>query len=136
MKEENSSLAASFDFVDEVRRCSDSFDIIVAGGSTRRHKFLTNAGANSFLAGVGNFFPEIEISYCEKLDAGESTIQEIQIETDLFRVFNKYGWHKSLRIGLSELQLGCSYDRQPWSDRQKRACRDIATILETIRDRN
>ena len=50
MKEENSSLAASFGFVDDIRGFSESFDIIVAGGSMRRHQFLANAGANSFLA--------------------------------------------------------------------------------------
>ena len=135
MKEENSSLAASFGFVDDIRGFSESFDIIVAGGSMRRHQFLANAGANSFLAGVGNFFPEIEISYCQKLDDGKSITKEIELETDLFRVFNQYGWHKSLRIGLSELQLGCSYDRKPWPARQEKACKDIASILETIRNK-
>jgi len=135
MKEENSSLAASFGFVDDIRGFSESFDIIVAGGSMRRHQFLANAGANSFLAGVGNFFPEIEISYCQKLDDGKSITKEIELETDLFRVFSQYGWHKSLRIGLSELQLGCSYDRKPWPARQEKACKDIASILETIRNK-
>ena len=133
MKEENSSLIKSFSFVDEVRKISDSFDIIVAGGSMRRHQFLKNAGANSFLAGLGNFFPEIEISYCRKIDSGRSVEKEINLETNLFEVFNRYGWHQSLRIGLSELQLGCLYDRQPWPDRQVNVSTEIATILKDMR---
>ena len=135
MKEENSSLPNAFSFVKGIRDNDKSFDIIVAGGSMRRHQFLKNAGANSFLSGVGNFFPEIEISYCENIDAGKSVDKEIELETKLFETFSKYGWHQSLRTGLSELQLGCQYDRQPWPARQQQTCKEIADTLDYIRNK-
>ena len=124
IKEEHSDLAASYNMI---RNLHPDLDVIVAGGSMRRHQFLRNAGANSFLSGVGNLFPEIEQEYCDgKIE------ESIEKENELFSVFNRHGWHRSLRIALSLLKLGCSYDRMPWPSRDDSVVQDISDVLKRI----
>tara|TARA_X000001388_G_scaffold24304_2_gene16834 strand:+ start:6941 stop:7819 length:879 start_codon:yes stop_codon:yes gene_type:complete len=124
IKEEHSDLAASYNFI---LNLNPKMDIIVAGGSMRRHKFLRNAGANSFLSGVGNLCPHIENTY---ILGNESAA--IEKENKLFTVFNKHGWHRSLRIALSILNLGCKYDRMPWSQRDDETVADIHNVIKEI----
>lgn len=127
IKEEHSALTASYNVLS---LCHPNLDIIVAGGSMRRHQFLRSAGANAFLAGIGNLFPEIEKNYFNP----DFTDASISLETKLFRVFNKHGWHRSLRIGLSILGLGCNYDRMPYPERKKEIVTEIKNILQEIQD--
>jgi len=124
IKEEHSDLAASYNFI---LNLNPEIDVIVAGGSMRRHQFLRNAGANSFLSGVGNLFPQIEIDY---INGNESSA--IEKENKLFSVFNKYGWHRSLRIGLFILNFGYEYDRMPWAQRDDQAVDDIRNVIKEI----
>ncbi len=130
IKEEHSDLAQSYNMI---LGLPDEMDVIVAGGSMRRHQFLRTAGANSFLAGIGNLYPEVEADYCKRIDAGEDITELIEKESTLFSVFNKHGWHRSLRIGISELQLGCFYDRMPWPSRDEFVVEDILNVLEEIK---
>lgn len=126
IKEEYSNIQHAFKFVDELPK---GMDVIVAGGSMRRYNFLKIAGANSFLGGIGNLFPEIELDYC--INEKEHSLL---LEKKLFDVFMKFGWHKSLRIGISYLGLGCDYDRMPWSMRDDECKRDIANCIEDIKN--
>ena len=130
IKEEHSDLAQSYNMILNLPK---EMDVIVAGGSMRRHQFLRTAGANSFLAGVGNLYPEIESDYCKRIDAGDDITDLIEKESALFSVFNKHGWHRSLRIGISGLQLGCFYDRMPWPSRDESVVEDILNVLEEIK---
>lgn len=123
IKEEYFNLAAAYNFVLDL---SDNIDIIVAGGSMRRFEYLKNAGANSFLAGIGNIFPSIEQDYFEK------NINSINLENKFFNVFMKHGWHRSLRIALSLEKLTCHFDRKPWPERLNYIVDDIQNILEEI----
>ena len=125
IKEEHSNLAKSYDFVTEL---NPEVDVIAAGGSMRRYEYLQSAGANSFLAGVGNLFPEIEQSYLDgKCDFA------LGQEKKMFSVFMKYGWHKSLRIALKYLGLTCYHDRRPWPNSTEPEEAEIAKIVEEIR---
>lgn len=126
IKEEHSSLSKSYDFVSEIH---PEVDVIVAGGSMRRYEYLQSAGANSFLSGVGNLFPKIEQSYLDGVLAKKSLDKEKQ----LFRVFMKHGWHKSLRIALKYLDLTCYYDRKPWPTTSALEEEAIKQIVEKIR---
>lgn len=126
IKEEHSAFSKSYDFVSELDK---SVDVIVAGGSMRRHQFLKSAGANTFLAGVGNLFPEVEQQYLD----GDIEIP-LQKEIKMFRVFMKYGWHKSLRIALKLLDLTCYCDREPWPFPQKEEIEQIQKIIESLRN--
>jgi len=125
VKEEHSNLQEAYNVI---RQLPATMHVIVAGGSMRRHQFLRSAGADSFLSGIGNFFPEIEQAYCDGYEA-----QTIEFESQMFDVFTKYGWHPSLRVGLSKLGLCCYYDREPWPKRTKPMEEEIYKILRNIK---
>lgn len=127
IKEEHSNLQQSYNFV---RNLPKELDVIVAGGSMRRHQFLKSAGANAFLAGVGNFFPEIEEHYCK----GVSASRQIELESKLFDVFSRYGWHICLRIGLTCLGLYPEYDRMPWPKREEPIISEVKKVLLEIQN--
>lgn len=126
IKEEHSNLQSSYDFVCGL---NSGLDVIVAGGSMRRFEFLESAGANSFLSGVGNFFPEIEKGYL----LGDKEIP-LEMEKKLFNVFMSIGWHKSLRIGLDIMGLTCYYNRSPWPAASKDEINKISSVLEYINE--
>ena len=125
IKEEHSDLAKAFNVLN---KCPKDLDVIVAGGSMRRHQFLKNAGANSFLAGIGNIFPSIEQKYCDGVDIDKC----LQQESTLFSTFGKYGWHRSLRIGLALSNLCCYNDRMPYPKRETEVVNAIKKVLEKI----
>mgnify|MGYP003150634107 CR=1 FL=1 len=124
IKEEYNDVMAAYNFILDLPR---DMDIIVAGGSMRRHQFLKNAGAKSFLSGVGNLFPQIERDYFRGKE--ESSVEK---ENELFSVFNKHGWHRSLRIALSLMDLGCNFDRMPWPNRDNHIVEEIKKVLIKI----
>tara|TARA_R100000008_G_C3587739_1_gene174063 strand:- start:11816 stop:12694 length:879 start_codon:yes stop_codon:yes gene_type:complete len=123
IKEEHSSLSDSYDFISQL---NDGIDVIVAGGSMRRFTFLESAGANSFLAGVGNLFPEIENRFFTDTNNRQKCLE---LETKFFNVFMKYGWHKSLRAALKYQALTCLHDRQPWPSVDNDMADEISLIL-------
>ena len=125
IKEEHTVLSESYNVLSQ---CPNELDIIVAGGSMRRHQFLRSAGANSYLAGIGSLFPKVEIDY----NMSEEIDKCLQKETKLFNVFNKHGWHRSLRAGLSELGLCCHFDRSPYPVREDYFLEEIRNIIKEL----
>jgi len=125
IKEEHSNLSKSYDFVSEIH---PEVDVIVAGGSMRRYEYLQSAGANSFLSGVGNLFPKVEQDYLDGL-----TADSLNKEKQMFSVFMKYGWHKSLRIALKYLDLTCYHNRKPWPATSVLEEEAIKKVVENIR---
>jgi len=131
IKEENSNLQKSYDFV---KALPQDMDVIAAGGSMRRHQFLRSAGANAFLSGIGNFIPEVEHIYCSGIDEELPGIDIcLAFETKLFDTFSKYGWHQSLRAGLYEFLGFYPNDRAPWPKRTASMCNDIGSVLRTLK---
>lgn len=128
IKEEHFNLADSYNFIS---RLNDNIDVIVAGGSMRRFSFLESAGANSFLSGVGNLFPEIENKFLEEYGNRQECLD---LETKFFSVFMKYGWHKSLRTALKYMGLTCLNDRQPWPSVNNEELKDISLVVEEIQN--
>ena len=126
IKEENSSLQQSYDFV---RELPEHLDVIVAGGSMRRFQFLESAGANSFLAGIGNLFPNIENRF---LSSQQDRQQMLDIESKFFDVTSKIGWHPALRASLKELGLTCFYNRQPWPELSHVEFLELATVIKEV----
>ena len=124
IKEEHSNLSESFNFISKL---NNNLDVIVAGGSMRRFCFLNPAGANSFLAGIGNIFPNIEQEFFHNKDN-----KFIAMETSLFDVFMEHGWHQSLRIALRLRGLTCFHNRDPWPRASDTAVYDIAEVLDTF----
>jgi dihydrodipicolinate synthase/N-acetylneuraminate lyase len=126
IKEEHSNLYKSYDFISNLK---PALDVIVAGGSMRRFEFLESAGANSFLSGIGNLFPHIEKKYLNG-----SKIKPLELEKKFFDVFMKYGWHKSLRIGLDLMGITCYNDRSPWPKRESVEYDEIKKIIEVLKN--
>jgi len=127
IKEENSSLQQSYDFV---RNLPEALDVIVAGGSMRRFQFLESAGANSFLAGVGNLFPHIENKF---LSSQEGRQQILELESKFFDVTSQIGWHPALRTSLREMKLTCFYDREPWPQVSYEEYLKLKKVIEEVK---
>ena len=124
IKEEHSNLMESYNFVSNLH---ENIDVIVAGGSMRRFSFLKSAGANAFVAGIGNLFPQIENDYILN-----NSQKSLQLETQFFDVSMKYGWHYALRAGLQYLELTCFYNREPWPAMNTKASKEIINIIDKI----
>jgi len=110
IKEEHPNLQESYNFI---RGLYSGIQVIVAGGSMRRFSFLESAGADTFLSGIGNFYPWVENSF-RAAKKNKKKKMFLELEARFFDVFMKHGWHSSLRAGLKSKRLTCHYDRQPW----------------------
>ena len=131
IKEEHSNLAQSYNLI---QKLDPEIDVIVAGGRMRRHQFLYNAGANSFLSGIGNIEPKIEAAYCTALAKGDmAEIHKcLDLEARLFEVFMKAGWHKALRIAASTLFESFKYSRKPWPETSDEEFTKINHIIKEV----
>ena len=125
IKEENSSFKDAYNFVSSL---DPSLDVIVAGGSMRRHQYLRSAGANTFLAGIGNIFPSVEQQYMR----GEDIDECLSLESKLFKVFMAQGWHKALRAALGQRSLTCGSNRPPWPKSTQEEISEILDVLSII----
>jgi dihydrodipicolinate synthase/N-acetylneuraminate lyase len=136
IKEETNNLGDAYNFCDKSNLAD--FRFIVAGGSMKRYNFLLPTGVQSFLSGVGNLFPEIEVKYCDHIARGdyESALQIIkEYENPLFEVFMKIGWHKSLREALRQMNLCCENNRDPWPSTSEEEKNEISRVIMSIRER-
>lgn len=126
MKEETSDIGLAYKILTKTTR---DFDIIVAGGSMRRHHFLSVANPSiSFLTGVGSVYPQIAKDYFDK---PKPIIDNF--ENPLFDVFMEIGWHPALRHAL-KVKGFIKEDRKPFiqiSQDEKLRIESIMTKLES-----
>jgi dihydrodipicolinate synthase/N-acetylneuraminate lyase len=132
-KEEASTLAKAY----ELSRCaSDAFVCISAGGSGRRFTLTHVAGAQTYLAGVGSFFPRIEEELWRIICAGTRPAirKYLQLwEEPLFDAFMPLGWHAALTYGLKYMGLLDSHPREPWpllAEGQKKTLEETLDMLQ------
>tara|TARA_R100000306_G_C4361761_1_gene135618 strand:+ start:231 stop:1118 length:888 start_codon:yes stop_codon:yes gene_type:complete len=128
IKEEIANLSDSYNFM---KGLHPDIHTIVAGGSMRRFCFLESAGANSFLSGIGNLFPDIENEFIDSASTKERN-DILKVEQKFFNVFMKYGWHISLRASLKILNLTCFHNRNPWPMPNNEIVQSITSLLENI----
>lgn len=136
IKEETNNLGDAYKFCENSNL--SNFRFIVAGGSMKRYNFLLPTGVQSFLSGIGNLFPEIEVKYCEYVSKGDygSALKIIkEYENPLFEVFMKIGWHKSLREALRQMDLCCLNNRSPWPEVSEEEKKEISRVIMSIRER-
>jgi len=134
MKEECTSLPIGWKMINGIESI-DHFEVIVAGGSQNRHWYLQSAGADNFLTGIGNFFPEIENTYYQWIQKGEYGLAMRWIneyETELFNVFMEIGWHKSMREALRILGFNKGSDRKPFEEATDEESEKIKKIIKKI----
>lgn len=128
MKEETSEIGKAFSIVNNI---DESFDVCVAGGSMKRHLFLSTSRDIRFLSGVGSIFPDIEMEYQESsLERKREIIK--YYETPLFEVFMKIGWHASVRYALSYLGY-INKNRKPFVELDNKSKQEIELIIDKIK---
>jgi dihydrodipicolinate synthase/N-acetylneuraminate lyase len=133
-KEETSDLGHAFNVVAGIN--DPEFSIIVAGGTLRRFMFLNPAGADTFLSGVGSFFPKIEERFYQAYIENDIKMCRYIIrkyETPMFHAFNPIGWHPAMRESLKIMGL-CNQDRKPFAvlrDEEKNQIKEFMLQLET-----
>jgi dihydrodipicolinate synthase/N-acetylneuraminate lyase len=102
MKEETSEIGKSFGIIESIK--NPEFQVILAGGSQKRHWFSGLNRKCTFLSGVGSIWPEVDKMYLDfytsnNLESAKEIIHKF--ESPLFKVFMKHGWHYSMRKALS-----------------------------------
>lgn len=112
IKEEQSTFDSAYKLSYDISKISPNFGMILAGKSMRRFFALLpsfhSLENKTWLAGVGNLFPEVELRFWNRLL--EEDLPEmlgcIEIENQFFDVCFKYGWHPSLRFLLKMASFG------------------------------
>ena len=100
-----------------VKTFSSEVEIIGAGGGMSR--FLNrdyNLGSHSFLGGIGNFNPELEIKFYSlmmenKINDAKDLVEKK--ESPLFDTVIPFGWHPSLKAMLSIKGFMKNINRKP-----------------------
>ena len=100
-----------------VEKFSSKAEMIGAGGGMSRY-FLRDhkRGSKTFLGGIGNFIPELELNFFELMSHGK--IEEAgkivnEIEIPYFNDVVPMGWHPSLKAALHLKNLLPEYERPP-----------------------
>lgn len=128
MKEEASNLMHS------TTNIPDNLEIIVAGGSMKRFWALEPHGATTYLVGVGSFNPVWEeIFYNDYFDSHHTQAHKIikTVETPLFDVFMKNGWHLSMRTALKHMGY-IKFDRKPFKQPTEEQKQQIINAVNKV----
>ncbi len=99
-----------------VKATSERALIVGAGGGMSRYLRDHWNGARAFLGGIGNFQPEIELDFFNKMISGDyGGAHEIVYNTELpyFGAVVPMGWHISLKEALHLKGLMPPYERPP-----------------------
>ena len=120
------------------RLATNNFSVISAGGSMRRFCLTHPAGAQSYLAGIGNLWPRIEeLAFIALTEQPIRVIKEWLDgwENRLFDRFLASGWHPSLVFALHHLGLLRSCPRNPWPNLETLVQEPIINLLEEFKER-
>lgn len=132
MKEESPSFQIGLDLCLNID--TNNFITILAGRSQQRYLFMRKANPTTFLAGLGNIYPQLEIKFWQLLKIGELD-KAIKItnlfERPLFDTFMSIGWHKSLREALNQ-KLGNFNNRLPFINISYKESKMIKNTLDII----
>ena len=134
MKEETNDFGLAYGVCKDINK--DNFIVIVAGGSQKRFLSLHSTGVQTFLTGIGNILPKIDIDFHNKLTTGklyEAYDVVNNFENLFFDVFMKYGWHLSLREGLYCENHYESNTKPPFPRANKEMISDIKNIIEKMK---
>jgi 4-hydroxy-tetrahydrodipicolinate synthase len=99
-----------------VDRTASKGIVIGAGGGMSRYLRDHWSGARTFLGGVGNFIPELELRFFERMEEGkhyEAARIVYELEQPFFKVAGPIGWHPSLKCAMSIKGLLPPYERPP-----------------------
>lgn len=112
MKEECMDGAYSY----KIHRSLGERSAIIGAGAMRNFLRDFHAGAKANLAGVGSFFPKVEIAFQDALKSGKTAVAESIVrkyEDPYFDVAVALGWHPQLKQVLHFLGLMPPFEREP-----------------------
>jgi dihydrodipicolinate synthase/N-acetylneuraminate lyase len=132
MKEESINLNTGYG----ISKVADPFFIVVpAGGSCRRFNYCYPAGAQTFLGGIGNVWPQIENKYFEAVKSKDIDLANrivTELEDPFMACAKQLGWHKFLRVILNKKELLKSEIRKPFSVPRTQEVQSVLACIENI----
>ena len=134
MKEETNDFGLAYNVCKDINK--DNFIVIAAGGSMKRFLSLHSTGVQTFLTGIGNILPSIDIKFHNKLTNGdlfEAYYIVNEFENLFFDVFMRYGWHLSLREGLYCENHYEPNTKYPFPRANKEVISNIKNIIEEMK---
>jgi len=130
IKEETSELGKAYNICNKID--TDECLVIAAGGSMRRFNALKPTGVQTWLSGVGNMLPKVELAF--KKDTSKLNIIK-DFENPMFDVFMKIGWHKAMREAIRQLAVGCVINGQPFAKTTTEERTQIQNVLEELKEK-
>lgn len=129
IKEETSELGKAYNTCSKID--TNECVVIAAGGSMRRFNSLKPTGVQTWLSGVGNMFPEVELAF--RKDTSKLSIIK-DFENPLFDVFMRIGWHKAMREAIRQIAVGCIINGHPFAKITSEEKTEIQNILEELKE--
>jgi len=135
MKEESTTFELAYKVS---READDGFIIFPAGGSCRRYLLTHPAGAQNFLGGIGNIYPEIEEAFYAAMKDGDQRTAHMIVERyedPLFKTFAPIGWHRALQVALELKKLLRTTNRPPFAKAHHHHKDAVGKVLTLIEER-
>jgi len=133
IKEECSSKHRAYEVI---RGSSGKILNIPAGGSMRKYLLDAHVGAQTYLTGVGNVFPEIEETFFRCVKSGDWPRAEAIVrdfEDPVFEAFFRIGWHTALKSALAQIGVMEPYERRPLTPPTDVQVGEIRRVVEELK---
>jgi 4-hydroxy-tetrahydrodipicolinate synthase len=118
-----------------VKKFSDTAVIIGAGGGMSRYLKDYWLGAKTYLAGIANFYPELELEFFEAMQS-ENYKKAYRIVHDIEKPFFEatvpMGWHICLKEALNHCGLLPSFERLPLKSLTKEQSEQLKTVMKSF----
>ena len=106
--------------------------IIGAGGGMSRYLTDYWYGAEAFLGGIGNFFPQLEIDFFTAMQAKnyEQAHKIVyEVEQPYFSEVVPMGWHPSLKMAIALKGLLPAFERPPFPEVSESDTEELKKVL-------
>ena len=130
IKEENGNRSIYEEILDKSK---DQVSVIGAGGAMRRFMKDRPLGATNYLVGVESLKPSLGIQFYkammeDRLEDAEKLA--LNLEDPFFTKAIEFGWHPSLKTGLSIMKLMHNFERSPFPVLQQNQVNDLTNIIK------
>jgi len=118
-----------------VKKFSDSAVIIGAGGGMSRYLRDYWLGAKTYLAGIANFYPELELEFYDAMQS-ENYKKAYKIVHDIEKPFFEatvpLGWHICLKEALNICGLLPSHERLPLKPVEQEQANKLEAVMKSF----
>lgn len=115
---------------------SDKVAVIGGRGGMNAYKSATQFGQQSYLVGIGNFLPKLELDFAKHIENGELESAEniiSNIEKPFFDVTVKLGWHIALKAAMSIKGLCQPYERSPMRGLTSNEHNELLLLMQKLK---